>query len=125
MNNALKRVPHILVVDDDPIFRAVIYRMARRKNIPITICGSIRELAGLAVPQLFDAAIVDYFLDDLKQNLVGTDVAAILESTPVLLVSSTDQAVDLGGEWPSSVRKFLNKKVGVEAILDGALEITP
>jgi hypothetical protein len=59
---------------------------------------------------LFDAAVVDYFLDDIKQNLVGTDIAAVLESTPVVLVSSTDQVIDSGDAWPPSVRRFSRRK---------------
>lgn len=124
MQSLTKRPPHILIVDDDPVFRALIYRVAKRRNIPVTVCASIRELAGMAVPQLFDVAVVDYFLDDLKQNLIGTDVAALLESTAVILVSSTDQAVENGDEWPTSVRKFLNKRIGPDAILDRVLSLT-
>lgn len=124
MNPLAKKMPNILVIDDDPVFRALIYRVAKRRAIPVTVCASIRELAGMAVPQLFDAAVVDYFLDDIKQNLVGTDVAAVLESTPVVLVSSTDQAIESGDVWPTSVRKFLNKRVGADAILDSVILLT-
>jgi len=124
MNPRLKKMPNILVVDDDPLFRALVYRVAKRRAIPVTVCASMRELAGMAVPPLFDAAVVDYFLDDIKQNLVGTDIAAVLESTPVVLVSSTDQVIDSGDAWPPSVRKFLNKKVGVDAILDSVISLT-
>jgi CheY-like chemotaxis protein len=124
MNPLVKKMPNILVVDDDPVFRALIYRVAKRRAIPVTVCASMRELVGMAVPQLFDAAVVDYFLDDIKQNLVGTDIAAVLESTPVVLVSSTDQAIESGDVWPTSVRKFLNKKVGADAILDSVILLT-
>lgn len=116
-------MPHILVVDDDPLFRALLQRAALAKAIEITACSSWREIGTLAHPQQFDAAIVDYYLDGLKESLTGTDIARALEGTPVLLVSNSDHCISNGEAWPEGVRKFMNKRHGVERILKNVATI--
>ena len=113
----------VLLIDDDPLTRARARQIAPKKNIALTVCGSLRELNPLASPDLFDVAVVDYYLDGVKEHLRGTDVATLLESTPVILISSNDHCVESNEAWPTSVRKFLNKSVGIDAILDEALKV--
>ena len=115
------RRPHILVVDDDPVFRAVMKNIGRRREIPVTVCGSLREMAALATPRVFDVAIIDYYLDDLEENLRGTRIAALMGDTPVILVSAGDRCVEDYVEWPDTVRKFVAKEAGSAAIFDTAL----
>jgi CheY-like chemotaxis protein len=119
----ISRVPHILVVDDDPLFRAKIRMAARKRALSVTVCSSLEEVSVLSTSRLFDMAVVDYYLDDLKWHLRGTEVAALLESTPVILVSNTNHALESEGHFPPSVRRFLNKSVGIETILDEAARI--
>ena len=117
------KTPHILLIDDDPLFRNKVRRIAKQRNISITVCGSLHEVTTMSHPRLFDIAIVDYFLDDIKDYLRGTDIAPLFETTPVLLISNTDQAADRTSSLPTSVRTFLNKGVGINTILDKALEV--
>lgn len=116
------RVPHLLIVDDDPLFLASVRRAASHRNIEVTLCGSWRELNRMANPDLFDVAVVDYYLDRIRENLLGSEVAGVMEGTPVILISASDHGAAGAETWPESVRRFLNKSVGVEAILDTALE---
>jgi len=115
--------PQILVIDDDPLFRAKVRQQAKKRGLPVTVCGSLREMQVMAEATEFDVAIVDYYLDDLKTYLRGTDIASILESTPVMLISNTDHGIEDNDPFPPSVRKFVNKKIGIGAILDAALNI--
>lgn len=115
--------PKILVIDDDPIFLAQINRVAQQRNLSVTTCASVRELGAMAVSRLFDVVIVDYFLDDLKTHMKGTEVAAVLEGTPIIFVSASDHAFEDNTPWPASVRKFINKKAGINAILDSAVQL--
>ena len=89
-----KKNPFILVTDDDPLFRARLGKIAERKGIHLYACSSLRELNTSAVPKLFDIAIVDYYLDDFKTNLKGTDIATLLEGTPVILTSVSNHCVE-------------------------------
>ncbi len=114
---------NILLVDDDPIFRASMTQYARKLNIPLTICTSLRDLCTKALPKVFEVAIIDYYLDGMKDYLTGTEVATVLEETPIILVSSSDRCLSDSQNWPSSIKKFLNKKSGVQTILTTALEL--
>ena len=113
----------MLLIDDDPLFRAKAEKMARKRNIAITTCASLHEMQNMAVPKLFDVAVIDYYLDGLKDRLKGTDVAYGFQETPVILVSNSDQCVHSYESWPNSVRKFVNKKTGLEAIFDSAMRM--
>lgn len=116
-------LPQILVVDDDPLFRAKVRQQAKKLGLSVTVCSSLREMQVMCETTQFDIAVVDYYLDDLKTYLRGTDVAAILESTPVLLISNTDHGLEDNNPFPQSVRKFVNKKIGIKSILEAAVHI--
>ena len=116
-------LPKILVIDDDPLFRAKTRQIAHLRNLPITVASSLSEATVMSTGQnMFDIAIVDYYLDDLKTSLRGTEIASLLESTPVILISNSDHCIEDSNPFPKSVRKFVNKKFGINAIIDIALK---
>lgn len=116
-------VPNILVIDDDPIFRRMISVAGRKRNIPVTVCASLRELDPMTNPCRFDVAIIDYYLDGMKERLKGTHIAYVLEGTPVILTSNNEHCISASEPWPQSVRKFINKRDGVDALLDEAMHL--
>ena len=71
--------PHVLLIDDDPLYRSLVSRQAKDKNIDVTSCASLREVQPTKISRQYDAVIVDYFLDNLMENLKGSDVARIIE----------------------------------------------
>ncbi len=111
----------ILVIDDDPLFRAQIKKAATERGISVTVCSSFKELDEMAEPKLFDVAIVDYYLDNLKSYLKGVDIAEAMQPTPVVLISSSSHPLDDNEPFPSSVRRFVQKTIGINAILNTAL----
>lgn len=113
--------PHILVIDDDPLFRAQVRKAARHRSLPVTVCSSLKEVDLMSCSKLFDIAIVDYYLDDFKVTLRGTEVAKVLGSVPVILVSHSDQCIENNTVFPSSVRQFVNKRAGINFMLDKAI----
>ena len=115
---------YMLVVDDDPIFTQLMVKWGERKKIHAATCGSIKEWDTLVAPRLFDIAIIDYYLDGLKEDLKGTEVADFMGATPVILVSSRpNECLDESETWPGPVRKFVGKEKGIEAILELALRL--
>ena len=122
-NKVERTLPRILVVDDDPLFRAKVAKIAEKRGLSVTTCASIRELSAVADSRLFDVVVVDYFLDDLQEFLTGTDIARVLEGLPIVLISNNDRAFTNNDPWPTSIRKFVNKKAGIDAILDTAIQI--
>lgn len=116
---------HLLVVDDDPVFRMMLSQAAVRKGLHVTACASIRELREMTNVPSFDVIVLDYFLDDFKTYLKGTDIAQGLGATPVILVSSSEQCVEDSDAWPNSIRRFVHKKWGVDNIVDVVDSIRP
>ncbi len=115
--------PHILLIDDDPMFRTLFAQAADKLNIQFSAVSSLRELEPFAQEKSFDIAVVDYFLDGVHENLTGLDVASFMGSTPVLLVSNSDHCVAASEVWPEAIRKFVPKRVGVAAILRSAVDL--
>ena len=116
--------PHrLLVVDDDPTFRKLVRGRAEQRNFTVIEAGSLAEVKSIATPNLFDVAIVDYFIDDAKSPAVGTEVAEELDYTPTVLVSGSDDCVQTFPAWGPSIRRFCSKDWGVEKILNEAISI--
>lgn len=114
---------HVLFVDDDPLYRHQMTAAAAARGIAVTTCGSWRELQAMAMPDVFDLAIVDYYLDGVHRALTAPAVAARLKNTPALFISGDPNCISEGEAWPSSVRHFISKEAGIKAILDTALRI--
>ncbi len=58
-----KKLPRILVVDDEPVFGKIIAEAARRSGMEVTVCKSVEELAKCK-DWRFDVAILDYDLGE-------------------------------------------------------------
>jgi len=112
---------NLLVIDDDPIFLKTLRRAASQEQIAITECGSLQEIDAVALPGIFDVAVVDYYLDGIRHDLRGPTLAQRLGSTPTVLVSQKEECVSERDPWPRNVRTYLNKGKGPHSILEAAL----
>jgi len=83
----------------------------------------MHELRSMVRPGLFNVVILDYYLDELKTYLRGTDVAKELIDTPTLLVSHSTACLEEKQNWPDNIRKFSPKKLGADNLLEEALRI--
>lgn len=111
---------HILIVDDDPVFRKLLAQRARQRNFIVTTCASLKELGPVSTTQRFDLAVVDYFLTDMGAGLTGTEVAQALEGLPIILISATNAILDFSEPWATSIRRYVCKQKGIDTILDAA-----
>jgi len=110
---------HMLVIDDDPLFRKTVAEMARRRNISVVQCRSLKELEDSTLGD-FDVAVVDYYLDGFKHDLKGTEVAESLLGTPTILVSNTEAPYEDSSIWPTAIQRFISKSVGPLGIVNEA-----
>lgn len=105
----------ILVVDDDPLYGAIVEQVAAQQNVEVhRILPS--ELEGLRPG--YHAAIVDFDLGEID----GAEFSANLEQQvgliPTVLVSSTNQEDLPKRKWPKSIIGFVPKAAGhMEAVL--------
>ena len=115
---------HLLVIDDDPTFRLLLSAAAKECGLKVTACSSIEDLKAQELPYAFDVVVLDYYLDDFKNLIKGTDIAGALGAIPVILVSANEECIENAEIWPSSIRKFIHKKAGVSSIARVALELS-
>ncbi|MEN9834342.1 MAG: hypothetical protein RL011_535 [Pseudomonadota bacterium] len=116
----------LLLIDDDPWFRAVFRVVCEARGIPITTFASLADMPSVAALQDYDLVIVDYFLESFTGTEIAEYVDAFFKQVPVVIVSGGQipSAVDRG--WPASIRGFITKENGAHTILDFALQvITP
>jgi len=112
--------PNVLLIDDDPSFRSIMDKVGKKRDIHITTCASIYEVAHLENLKAFDMVVIDYYLDDLK----GTEIAMLFGATPVLLMSSqAESCIEENMIWPPSVRTFVDKQEGPEALIETILKV--
>ena len=113
---------NLLLVDDDPVFCKIMEHVGKELDIAVTSCQSMPELDALALPEVFDAAVVDYYLDGLRKNLTGPAIARILKGKPVIFVSRNNECQTEGEVWPFSVKRYVSKETGPKEILEAALK---
>jgi CheY-like chemotaxis protein len=113
---------NLLVIDDDPLFLRMVRRAATSEQIAVTECNSLDEVDAVAIPGVYDVAIVDYYLDGMRNQLRGPGLAKRLGSTPTILVSQREESVSECDPWPENVRFYLNKGCGPHALLEAALK---
>ena len=113
-------VPHVLLVDDDPVFGALMGRAAAQSRVNLTYCKDEAEVSK-CLRWKFDVAIVDYHLG--RSN--GIDVTKQLEKlplpVPVILISAGRMLPTPISSWPDSIKGFMEKNLGHLAILEAAL----
>ena len=111
-------LPHLLLVDDDPLFCQLMELGARQMGFRITTCNSGRDFSQLPDLRFFDVAVVDHFFGDLK----GEDVAPYFAEMPVILVSANRECLKDSPHWPKCIKFFVDKSSGIPTILKAAYE---
>jgi CheY-like chemotaxis protein len=111
--------PRILLLDDDPVFCRLMERSARGLGVPLAVCSRLAELGEQESHHDFDAAVVDYYLEDMT----GPQIVALLHERPFLLVSQDDNCLGGNAALPEGIHTFLPKRAGPRAILKAAVAL--
>ncbi len=109
----------IILIDDDPTYRAIMRRVAQNEGIELETYESLMDLGSIGLLGRYDAAVVDYDLGPLN----GIDIAEYLSSffheIPVVLVSEKHRE-PTGKGWPGCIKRFVHKTSGYEYVLSQA-----
>jgi len=115
-----KPCPHILLVDDDPIFGKCMEALAKLEKLPFTYMVSPRDLYQQRPPDDIAVILLDYNLGPVT----GVQLANYLEShgrkIPIVLVSASSLIPT--EDWPKMVKACIAKSEGTKAILELALK---
>lgn len=114
-------MPKLVLIDDDPLFGNIMVRVAKKRELDIDYFSSLIETDSFGSLGQYDAAIVDYDLG----NMTGIDIAEYLQlffgDIPMILVSGEQRDKSVPKSWPGTVRCFIHKNEGYDAILSEAL----
>lgn len=112
--------PRVFLLDDDPVFCKLMEKVARRNGIPLAVCSRLADFGRDRSHREFDVAVIDYYLEDLT----GPQLVWLLDQRPVVMVSRNEDCLEEKKEWPDSIKKFVAKKAGPEAILEAAVTLS-
>jgi DNA-binding response OmpR family regulator len=110
----------LLVIDDDRAFGAIMTVVAKQKGFEPHYFTSLIEMGSFARIRDFDLAIIDYYLGSLRGDEIAEYVDTFFRDIPVMIVSSQEFQNEQIEEWPASVRKFVSKMEGPDAIIETA-----
>ena len=107
-----------VLIDDDETFCQIIRNFAASRGIVLDSFTSLEQMGSLGKLSDYAVAIVDY---DLGSQLNGLEIAEYLPAffgeMPMILVSGRDRRAS-NKVWPRSIKSFVHKDLGPDAILD-------
>lgn len=111
-----------LLIDDDPVYLAIMKRAAEMENVQLDCFGSLMELGSIGALTQYNAVIIDYDLGSMTGLEIADYFGKVLHEIPTVLVSSTDR-MESSLEWPSSVKRFVKKSDGYGEAIKAAIEV--
>lgn len=108
-----------VLIDDDEVCRKVYKGFADAEGTLLDCFNSLEEMGSIGHLAAYDVAIVDYDLGHMNGLEIAEYLPSLFGGMPMVLISGKNRD-DKVGKWPSSVRCFVSKDAGPEAILAAA-----
>lgn len=122
MTETMGDQPRIVLIDDDPVYGAVIGRWAQIEGVELDVFHSLDDLGFVGLLSQYDVAIVDYDLGQINGKDVADYMTTLFGNKPMIMISGVDRSQELL-DCPSCVKAFMKKSAGYEKILNTALDI--
>lgn len=122
MTETMGEQPRIVLIDDDPVYGAVIGRWAQLEGVELDVFHSLDDLGFVGLLSQYDVAIVDYDLGQINGKDVADYMTTLFGNKPMIMISGVDRSQELLN-CPSCVKAFMKKSAGYEKILNTALDI--
>ncbi len=113
----------LVLIDDDISFCKMLSSFALSRGIHLDCFSSLQEMGFIGLMSRYDAAIVDFDLGSMNGIEIAEYLPAFFSEMPMILISGRDRRCKSGGHWPISIKSFIHKDQGPDAILDAALAI--
>ncbi len=113
------RIPRMVLIDDDPSYTTILKRKAEVDGIQLDTFHSLSDLGFVALLRNYDVAIIDYELEEMNGVEIAEYMSTLLDNMPMVLISASDRTKEMA-HCPGSVRVFVNKSDGYDAILNAA-----
>ena len=115
----------VVLIDDDLTFCKLIEAFANSRGISIDCYESLQAMGSVGKLSNYAVAIVDYDLGSMNGIEIAEYLPVFFDDMPMVLISSQKRQSDVHTPWPSSVKRFVHKDRGADAILDAALSFLP
>lgn len=112
----------MILVDDDPLFGAVMVKQAESMGISLDFYDSLSSLGFISKLAEYDVIIVDYQMDHINGIEIAAYMPSFFDDKTVILVSSTEVREQLK-EIPSYITDFIHKDKGHKAIIEESAQI--
>jgi DNA-binding response OmpR family regulator len=114
--------PRILLIDDDPVFIAVMKRWAMMEKVQLESYISLDEMGFIGLFSNYDVAILDYDLGYTTGIEIARCTDALLHHMPIVIVSAKDRSQECA-DAPTCVKAVLQKSKGYSHILNVATNL--
>lgn len=113
-----KHAGRILLIDDDPVFRAVFSKLASEEGVDVDAFDSMLEVEPFSQIASYKGVIFDYHLAQLDGIELASHLESIFGGIPMLLVSAdSDAERDMNQRCPGVFSGFMSKKEGGRKIV--------
>jgi two-component system response regulator HydG len=112
----------LVLIDDDVGFCKIMSRFAQSRGIKLDCFASLLEMGSLGRLSNYAAAIVDFDLGPMNGVEIAEYLPAFFGDMPMVLISGKLRQKS-GKDWPRSIRRFVHKDAGPDAVLDAALSL--
>jgi DNA-binding response OmpR family regulator len=110
-----------VLIDDDPLFGNIMTRFAKARGVDVDYFESMLAFESLGRAGRYDAAIVDYDLGDMTGIDIAEQAQFVFGDVPMVLVSSQQRDRSVPKTWPKSIKGFVRKQAGFDAIYAAAV----
>lgn len=114
--------PRILLIDDDPVFIAVMKRWAMMEKVQLESYISLDEMGFIGLFSNYDVAILDYDLGYTTGIEIARCTDALLHHMPIVIVSAKERSLECA-DAPTCVKAVLQKSKGYSHILNVATNL--
>jgi DNA-binding NtrC family response regulator len=121
--NHFNKTRRVVLIDCSKAFRSTMHDFAESRGINLTCYESVMSMGSVGNFGAFDIAIVECDRGGLSGVEVGEYLSALFTGMPLILISD---GLRPNGKttsvWPDSIKGFVHKHDGADAILDAALD---
>jgi DNA-binding NtrC family response regulator len=113
-----RSVGRILLIDDDPVFRAILSKLAAQEGLEVDAFDSMLEVEPFSRIASYRGVIFDFHLSQIDGVELATHLESIFGGIPMLLVSADGDAErTMNQRCPGMFGAFMNKKEGGRKIV--------
>ncbi|SMF36228.1 response regulator [Pseudobacteriovorax antillogorgiicola] len=114
--------PKIILVDDDPMFGAMMLKQAEKTGISLDYYDSLSSLGFISQLAEYDIIMVDYQMDHINGIEIAAYMPSFFDDKTVILVSATAIEEQLEA-LPEYITAFIHKDHGHQALLEESLKV--